>query len=93
MDEEDGKLVANLEMVVEALKEGQVHMQVNQVSQGHPDLEEGLHVWVGGQEGYGDTVEHASENEEEVEYVCLWGVSTNVQRQFPVLPVGLFVIE
>lgn len=67
-------------MVVEALAVGQVLLHVKQVPQGHADLEEGLQGGVGGQEGYRDTVEHASENEDKVEDVRLWGVSTNVQR-------------
>jgi hypothetical protein len=61
--------------------------------QGHHDLEKGLHGWIGTQKSYRDTVEHASEYEKEVEYVCLWRISTNVQCQCPVLPLGLFVFE
>ena len=61
--------------------------------QGHLDLEEGLHGWVGGQKSNRETIDHASENEKEVEYVYLWRVSTNILSQCPVLPLRLFFVK
>ena len=91
-DQEDGDLVPHLDYVVEVLYVGQVLLHVNQMPHGHHDLEECLHGWVGAQKGNRETVEHTSYNEEEVEYVSLWSVSTNVLRQCSILPLGLLLV-
>ena len=80
-------------MVVEALEVGRVLLHVEQVPQGQQDLDGGLGGRVGGQEGEREAVEEPSEDEEEGEGVGLWAVGTNVQRQGPVLSLGVLVVE